>query len=313
VPTPEAASSSSPHSGETCSGREPAVLPNDPVPLPTPTGRIRGFHYVAPEPSGSSWLGLGCVGGSTSEECFIADKSRDIEHHRHESDRELAKSMKERALLSWSSGKDSAWSLHVLREQNEVEVVGLLTTLNAEYDRVAMHAVRSELLRKQADAAGLELWPVPIPWPCSNEDYEAAMAAAMNRAARAGVTRIAFGDLFLEDIRRYRIERLAGTGITPLFPVWGIPTNDLARRMIEAGLRARLTCVDPRKLDASFAGRDFDATLLHDLPPSVDPCGENGEFHSFAYDGPMFRCPVAVRRGEVVERDGFVFADLLPE
>ena len=130
---------------------------------------------------------------------------------------------------------------------------------------------------------------------------------------RAGVTRIAFGDLFLEDIRRYRVERLEGTGITPLFPIWGIPTKDLARRMIEGGLRARLTCVDPRKLDASFAGRDFDAALLRDLPPSVDPCGENGEFHSFAYDGPMFRSPVAIRGGEIVERDGFVFADLLPE
>jgi uncharacterized protein (TIGR00290 family) len=221
--------------------------------------------------------------------------------------------MKPRTLLSWSSGKDSAWSLHVLREENEVEIVGLLTTLNAEYDRVAMHAVRSELLRKQADAAGLELWPVPIPSPCSNAEYETAMAAAMARAVRAGVTRVAFGDLFLEDIRRYRMERLEGTGITPLFPIWGIPTNDLARRMIEGGLRARLTCVDPRKLDASFAGRDFDAALLRDLPPSVDPCGENGEFHSFAYDGPMFRFPVAIRAGEVVERDGFVFADLLPE
>jgi uncharacterized protein (TIGR00290 family) len=221
--------------------------------------------------------------------------------------------MKPRALLSWSSGKDSAWSLHVLREENEVEIVGLLTTVNAEYDRVAMHAVRSELLRKQADAAGLELWPIPIPSPCSNAEYETAMAAAMDRAVRAGVTRIAFGDLFLEDIRRYRVERLEGTGITPLFPIWGIPTKDLARRMIEGGLRARLTCVDPRKLDASFAGRDFDAALLRDLPPSVDPCGENGEFHSFAYDGPMFRSPVAIRGGEIVERDGFVFADLLPE
>lgn len=221
--------------------------------------------------------------------------------------------MKPRALLSWSSGKDSAWSLHVLREQNEVEVVGLLTTLNAEHDRVAMHAVRSELLRKQADAADLELWPVPIPWPCSNADYEAAMTSAMDRAVQAGVTRIAFGDLFLEDVRRYRVDRLAGTGLTPLFPIWGIPTNDLASRMIAGGLRACLTCVDPRKLDASFAGRDFDAKLLRDLPSSVDPCGENGEFHSFAYEGPMFRSPVAIRRGEVVERDGFVFADLLPE
>jgi uncharacterized protein (TIGR00290 family) len=220
--------------------------------------------------------------------------------------------MKPRALLSWSSGKDSAWSLHVLREQNEVEIVGLLTTLNAAHNRVAMHAVRAELLQKQADAAGVELWPVPIPWPCSNADYEAAMSSAMVRARTAGVTQIAFGDLFLVDVRRYREERLQGTGVTPIFPIWGIPTSELAQRMVAGGLRARLTCVDPRQLAASFAGRDFDAALLSELPPSVDPCGENGEFHSFAYDGPMFRSPVAIRSGEVVERDGFVFADLLP-
>jgi uncharacterized protein (TIGR00290 family) len=217
-----------------------------------------------------------------------------------------------KVLLSWSSGKDSAWALHVLRAAGEVEVVGALTTINQAHDRVAMHAVRAELLRAQADAVGLPLWPVPLPWPCSNAEYEALMDEALGRARAAGVTAIAFGDLFLQDIRRYREEKLRGTGLTPLFPIWGIPTGVLARRMIAGGLRARLTCVDPRQLEARFAGREFDEALLADLPPSVDPCGENGEFHSFAYDGPMFARPVAVRAGEVVTRDGFVFADLTP-
>ena len=219
---------------------------------------------------------------------------------------------KPKALLAWSSGKDSAWTLHVLRAQNEVEVVGLLTTINQASDRVAMHAVRTELLRAQADAAGLPLWPVPIPWPCSNAEYEGAMAAAMARAGADGITHVAFGDLFLEDVRRYREERLAPTGVAPLFPLWGTPTDALARRMVEAGLRARLTCVDPQRLDSRFAGRDFDAELLAELPATVDPCGERGEFHTFAHAGPMFRHPVAIRTGEVVARDGFVFADLLP-
>ena len=217
-----------------------------------------------------------------------------------------------KALLAWSSGKDSAWTLHVLRGQNEVEVVGLLTTINQAFDRVAMHAVRTELLRAQAAAADLPLQPVPIPWPCSNAEYEAAMAAAMARARADGITYVAFGDLFLEDIRRYREERLAATGVTPLFPIWGTPTDALARRMIEAGLRARLTCVDPKQLDARFAGRDFDGDLLAELPATVDPCGERGEFHTFAYAGPMFRRPIPIRTGEIVTRDGFVFADLLP-
>jgi uncharacterized protein (TIGR00290 family) len=217
-----------------------------------------------------------------------------------------------KTLLSWSSGKDSAWALHVLRAAGEVEVVGLLTTINQAYDRVAMHAVRAELLRAQAAAVGLPLWPVPLPWPCSNEQYEVAMEEALGRARQAGVTAVAFGDLFLQDIRRYREEKLRGTGLTPLFPIWGIPTDALARRMIAGGLRARLTCVDPKQLAPRFAGREFDEGLLAELPPSVDPCGENGEFHSFAYDGPMFARPVAVQAGEVVARDGFVFADLTP-
>jgi uncharacterized protein (TIGR00290 family) len=212
-------------------------------------------------------------------------------------------------LLAWSSGKDSAWALHVLRERGEVEVVGLLTTLNEAFDRVAMHAVRAQLLRAQAEAAGLPLTTVPLPWPCSNAEYEAAMDAALARARRDGVTAVAFGDLFLEDVRRYREERMAGTGMEPLFPLWGEPTAALARRMIDGGLRARLTCVDPRQVAPSFAGREFDAALLADLPPAVDPCGERGEFHSFTYAGPMFSAPIPLRAGEIVERDGFVFAD----
>jgi uncharacterized protein (TIGR00290 family) len=217
-----------------------------------------------------------------------------------------------KALLAWSSGKDSAWALHVLRAAAKVEVVGLLTTINQAFDRVAMHAVRTQLLRAQAETAGLPLWPVPIPWPCSNTEYDAAMSAALDRARAEGIGAVAFGDLFLEDIRHYREQRLAPTGIRPLFPLWGRPTARLAAEMIAGGLRARLTCVDPRHLDARFAGRDFDAALLAELPASVDPCGEHGEFHSFAYDGPMFSRPVPIRSGQVVARDGFVFADLLP-
>lgn len=221
--------------------------------------------------------------------------------------------MRPRALLSWSSGKDAAWSLHVLRQQGEVEVVGLLTTINRAFDRVAMHAVRESLLETQAEAVGLPLWKVDIPFPCSNEAYEAAMGEACAKAIAEGFEVIAFGDLFLEDIRAYRIEKLKHTGLRPLFPLWGRPTADLAREMIAGGLKATLTCVDPKQVDASFAGRDFDATLVADLPPSVDPCGERGEFHTFAWDGPMFRRPLAITRGEVVARDGFVFSDLLPE
>jgi uncharacterized protein (TIGR00290 family) len=216
-----------------------------------------------------------------------------------------------KALLAWSSGKDSAWSLHVLRSQGEVEVVGLLTTLNEVHDRVAMHAVRAELLRAQAEAAGLPLLPVPLPWPCSNAQYEAAMGAALARARADGVTAVAFGDLFLEDVRRYREERMKDSGLVPLFPVWGQPTGALVRAMLGAGLRARITCVDPRQLDARFAGRDLDPALLDELPPSVDPCGERGEFHTFTYAGPMFEHPIPIESGEIVERDGFVFADLL--
>ena len=219
--------------------------------------------------------------------------------------------MSDRALLAWSSGKDSAFTLHVLREQG-VEVTGLLTTINDAFDRVAMHAVRLELLRAQADAVGLPLVEVRIPWPCPNEAYEAAMAEALAAARERGTTAVAFGDLFLEDVRRYREERMSGTGLVPLFPLWGRPTRALAEEMIALGQQAVLTCVDPRALPRAFAGRAFDAALLRELPAEVDPCGERGEFHSFAWDGPAFRRPVPVRVGEVVDRDGFVFADLLP-
>ena len=215
-----------------------------------------------------------------------------------------------RVAVSWSSGKDSAWSLHLLRQDPNIEVVALVTTLNEQFDRVAMHAVRRELLEAQAESLGLPLWTVPLPWLCSNDQYEARMQALCARAVAEGVQAMAFGDLFLADIRAYREKQLAGTGLAPLFPVWHIPTADLARTMIASGLKAKITCIDPKALDIEFAGVDFDAKMLQKLPVSVDFCGENGEFHSFVYDGPGFRKPVPVTVGEVVERDGFVFADL---
>jgi iron complex transport system substrate-binding protein len=217
-----------------------------------------------------------------------------------------------RTLLSWSTGKDSAWSLNVLRQRRDVEVVGLVTTINSAFGRVAMHGVRRALAENQAQAAGLPLHWLEIPHPCPNEAYEHVMGAFVQQQAAAGVAAMAFGDLFLEDIRRYREARLAGTGITPLFPLWGIETGKLARAMIAGGLEAYVTCVDPQTLPARLAGRRFDAALLAELPPGVDPCAENGEFHTFACAGPMFRCPIAVDVGNVVTRDGFVFCDLLP-
>jgi uncharacterized protein (TIGR00290 family) len=217
-----------------------------------------------------------------------------------------------RILLSWSSGKDCAWALHVLRQQPGIEIVGLLTTLNTEFDRVAMHGTRRSILRSQSEAAGLPLWTVPLPWPCSNEVYEQRMAEACGRAVRERIEAIAFGDLFLRDVREYRERQLAGTGLEPLFPLWEIPTDELARTMIAGGLRAKLVCVDSRQLPASFAGRNFDADLLRDLPAQVDPCGERGEFHSCVYDGPMFTKPIELESGEIVDRDGFIFADFSP-
>ncbi len=217
-----------------------------------------------------------------------------------------------KALVAWSSGKDSAWSLREVLRAGELEVVGLLTTVTSEFERVSMHAVREALLDAQAAALGLPCRKVRIPWPCPNDAYEREMAAAVAEARAAGVTRIVFGDLFLADIRAYREERLAGTGVAPVFPLWGRETALLAREMIAGGLVATLTCVDPRRLDRALAGRPFDAALLAALPAGVDPCGENGEFHTFVSAGPMFRAPLEVVGGEVVEREGFVFADVLP-
>ncbi|MEN8181701.1 MAG: ATP-binding protein [Myxococcota bacterium] len=216
-------------------------------------------------------------------------------------------------LVSWSSGKDSAWLLHTLRERADLEVVGLVTTLNQAAGRVAMHAVRETLLAQQAEGVGLPLWKVPLPYPCPNEAYEAAMKSLLERARAEGIEAMAFGDLFLEDVRRYRESRMEGSGIEPLFPLFGSSTSELAGEMVRAGLRAWITCVDPRQIPRRFAGRRFDAELLADLPEHVDPCGERGEFHTFAFEGPMFGEPVGVRLGETLERDGFVFTDLLPD
>lgn len=215
-----------------------------------------------------------------------------------------------RVALSWSSGKDSAWTLHRLRQDPDIEVAVLVTTVNAEFNRVAMHAVRQELLHAQAEAAGLPLVEIPIPYPCSNAEYESRMRALIERLHGEHIECMAFGDLYLADIRAYREKQLQGTGITPLFPLWNEPTAALARSMIAGGLRAVLTCVDPKQLAPEFCGREFNAALLDALPAGVDPCGENGEFHSFACAGPMFRAPIAIEIGETVERDGFVFTDL---
>lgn len=214
-----------------------------------------------------------------------------------------------RVLLSWSSGKDSAWALHLLRRDPSIEICGLLTTLNTEFQRVAMHGTRRAVLEAQARAAGLPLWIVPLPWPCPNEIYEQRMAEVCSRAVSEHIDAMAFGDLFLADVRAYREKQLAPTDLEPLFPLWGLPTAELARQMIAGGLRARLTCVDSRVLPATFVGREFDEALLRDLPAGTDPCAERGEFHSCAYAGPMFSTPLALAAGEVVNRDGFVFAD----
>jgi uncharacterized protein (TIGR00290 family) len=218
-----------------------------------------------------------------------------------------------KVLLSWSSGKDSAWTLHLLRQQPDIQVAALVTTFNSEANRVAMHAVRRGLVEAQAEQTGLPLWSVELPWPCSNLDYEERMRAVCQRATADGISAVAFGDLFLQEIRDYRVRQLQGSGIEPLFPVWQIPTEQLAREMIAAGVKAKITCVDPAKLAKSFAGHDYDLQLLEAFPPGIDPCGENGEFHTFVYDAPVFSHPITVRTGEVVERDGFVFADLVPE
>jgi uncharacterized protein (TIGR00290 family) len=218
-----------------------------------------------------------------------------------------------RVLLSWSSGKDSAWTLHVLRQRADYEIVGLLTTLNSEFNRVAMHGTRRSVLEAQATAAGLPLWPVPLPWPCTNEIYEQRMREACDRAIRENVDAIAFGDLFLQDVRAYREKQLAGTGLEPLFPIWEIPTASLAREMIREGLKAKLTCLDTKQLPASFVGRDFDDALLAELPTNIDPCGERGEFHTCVYAGPMFAGTLQLEPGETVLRDQFAYADFFIE
>ena len=220
--------------------------------------------------------------------------------------------MRRRTLLSWSSGKDSAWALHVLRQDPEIEVLGLFTVVNAKHHRVAMHAVRLRLLELQAEAVGLPLRVVEIPDPCSDEQYQAVMRRFIDESLLQGVQCMAFGDLFLQDVRDYRERQLCGTGIVPRFPLWNKPTCELAGEMLAAGLRAIITCVDPRKLPGNYAGREWSKTLLDELPATVDPCAENGEFHTVAVDGPMFLQPVPVKIGETVERDGFFFADILP-
>ncbi len=217
-----------------------------------------------------------------------------------------------KAVVSWSSGKDSALALHEVQRSGDVEIVGTLTTITSAFGRVSMHGVRESLLDRQAEVLGLRAWKVPIPSPCPNDVYEREMARVLGEIQQLGVSAVVFGDLFLEDIRRYREARLAEVGMRGLFPLWGRKTAALAREMIEVGIGATLTCVDPKKLDRSFAGRTFDSALLGDFPDGVDPCGENGEFHSFAWAGPMFRGPISIEVGEVVDRDGFVFADLLP-
>lgn len=218
-----------------------------------------------------------------------------------------------KAVVSWSSGKDSAYALAAVRAEGTLDVVGLLTTVNEAFHRVSMHGVREALLDRQADAAGLPVRRVVLPFPCPNEVYEARMGEGLRALRDEGVGYVIFGDLFLEDIRRYREERMAGTGLRPVFPLWHRPTDRLAREMIEAGMRARVVCLDARRLPGRFAGRWFDAAFLAEIPPDVDPCGENGEFHTCVLDGPMFHEPLRAAPGEVVTRDGFVYVDLVPE
>lgn len=215
--------------------------------------------------------------------------------------------------MSWSSGKDSAWALHTVRQNGDLDVVALLTTFNSRFDRVSMQGVRRDLVEAQARQVGLPVWPVELPWPCPNDEYERRMATVIDRARDAGIERVVFGDLFLEDVRAYRVERLAGTGIEPVFPIWcgSEGTHALANQMIEAGVRAVITAVDARQLDASFAGRTFDADFLEDLPAGVDSLGENGEFHTFCHAGPLFDHPIDHSVGDIVDRDGFVYADVL--
>ena len=218
--------------------------------------------------------------------------------------------MRQKILVSWSGGKDSAWALHMLRQQGRYELAGLVTTVNSVFQRVAIHGFRTELLEMQAGRVGLPLTTVALPYPCSNEAYEAAMKCCFAAAKASGITGVAFGDLFLEDIRAYREVQLGRAGLEPVFPVWGLETCALAHEMLGSGLRARITCVDLARLESSFAGREFDDRLLADFPPGTDPCGERGEFHTFAYAGPMFSSAIAIETGGLVEREGVAYADL---
>ena len=220
--------------------------------------------------------------------------------------------LRAKALIAWSSGKDSAWALHEARRTGELDIVGAVTTVTDTFGRVSMHGVREAILQAQLAAAGLPSIIVRIPYPCPNEVYEGRMAEALAAAKADGISAIIFGDLFLEDIRAYRVAKLAGSGIEPLFPLWQRPTDQLAQDMIAGGLETYLATVDLKKLPTSFAGRKFDQALLADFPPGIDPCGENGEFHSCVVAGPMFSRRIEVRVGETVERDGFAYADLLP-
>lgn len=222
------------------------------------------------------------------------------------------KRMKKKTVLSWSSGKDSAWALHILRRQPDIDIAGLFCTINQEFERVAMHAVRVELVRQQAQNAGLPIQLIPIPHSCGDSEYGTIMKNFVGQAKQQGIESFAFGDIFLEDVRRYREANLAESGITPIFPLWGMPTKKLSREMVNSGLRAIITCVDPKQLSSDFAGQEYGESFLERIPAHVDPCGENGEFHSFAYDGPMFKNPVNITIGETVSRDGFLFTDLLP-
>ena len=219
--------------------------------------------------------------------------------------------MKRKTLLSWSSGKDSAWALYRLQQDPEIEVVGLFCTVNQKFDRVAMHGVRRELLELQAERVDLPLEVIAIPYPCSNNEYEVRMAKFIDQVKVENIDSCAFGDLYLDDVRQYRESNLKDTGITPIFPLWGKSTAELSREMINNGLRAIVTCVDPKRMPEYFVGREYNKSFLEDIPGEIDPCGENGEFHSFAFEGPMFREPIKVSAGEIVHRDGFVFSELL--
>lgn len=220
--------------------------------------------------------------------------------------------MRKKTLISWSSGKDSAWALHVLRQDPSIEIVGLFCTVNNVFDRVTMHGVRSELLKQQAASLGLPLDIIEIPYPCNNDEYVAIMKAFIITAKEKEIECFAFGDLFLEHVRAYRETLLQGTGIAPLFPIWGVSTKTLSRQMVSNGLRAVITCINADQFSQEYAGREYNESFLEDIPEGIDPCGENGEFHSFAFDGPMFQYPIKVIPGETVHRDAAYFTDLLP-